>query len=135
MTARRLPLVLVLSLAAVGSCQKKAETTNTPEAAHAGAEPAVPGERLETLLAELERHRAALASEDGPMMAPAEGGEKGDGEARCGRTCEIADAICDLSERICALADEHADESRYTEACSGATQDCDAAKESCDACG
>lgn len=135
MTALRIPLILLLSLAAVGSCQKKSESTQTPEAAGAGHERAAPPERLETLLAELERHRAALASEDEPTMAPAEGGEKDDAQARCGRTCELADAICDLSERICALADEHSDESRYTEACSGATRDCDAAKESCDACG
>jgi hypothetical protein len=48
--------------------------------------------------------------------------------------CELAATTCDLRERVCGLAEDHADDSRYDEACRRAEDQCDAATRHCQSC-
>jgi hypothetical protein len=54
--------------------------------------------------------------------------------SRCERVCELAVTTCDLSQRVCGLAEDHADDSRYDEACRRAEDQCDAATRHCQSC-
>ena len=57
-----------------------------------------------------------------------------DDAGRCTRVCDLKEAICELEDHLCRLATDHADESRYADACGRAQTDCGWAREACDAC-
>lgn len=60
--------------------------------------------------------------------------KKKDGMSRCERICGLKDAICDVSDRICGLAETHADDKKYTEACTRSESRCTQATDACSSC-
>jgi hypothetical protein len=155
-------LALVLALAAIGACAKKAGSTAAP-AADAAAEPGTAAgaddgymmqpesepdaggmdelAQYETALGE---HEAVLVGAgvglDDKLATPADtvGGDALQmaeaASSRCERICKIAEAVCDLETKICELGERHAGDARYEKACERAKSDCERASSACDEC-
>lgn len=153
-------IAVVVAIALVGGCAKKAARSEAPMASAgadmdaygdgATAEEAAPARELaytselDELEAEFDQLDAELSSEGIPGAGeraqatagatPKKSASTLDAAGRCERICDLKVAICDVAERICGLAEEHEDEAKYAEACTRAQDRCEQATESCDSC-
>lgn len=142
---RRRVLVAAVIAAGWGSaCNKRqmATTAAPADVARAGAAmdgaPNTTGWDVEDYERELTRIEDAMAAEGVAVVRrlsrTAQAAAETQDPGRCGRICELADAICGLEVNICAMAGEHVGEARYADACTRVRQDCARAQEACDAC-
>lgn len=142
---------LVMAGVGVGACAKKSSPSAT-EAPSAGADASAAqegavadyaddgGERdgIDDLEARLTEVEDELVSAGVPLTGREAEAQRvpavAEEASQCQRVCELADAICELEASICSLADDHAQQTRYVDACARAQGDCAKAQEACDAC-
>lgn len=144
--ARPRSVVLAVAVALGGCAAKgsKAQDSATPSAATLPVEDEIDARARE--LDDFEAQLRALGlgpardEPDGAGAADAEGEAQAEDATskteadRCGRICDLAEAICAIETNVCRLASEHPGDARYADVCARAEGDCELASSACKEC-